>query len=73
MSTQPLFNVTPYTEQRYERFLDTVDEYIADPSDDCPTGPDAFFNDLNRALTELEKFPKDQIKRIEGIRSRFIS
>lgn len=47
----PFYNIKTYDEQRYERLLESVDEYLTDPD----VGSRKFLDDLQKALLELRQ------------------
>lgn len=57
-----------YNEQRYERLLESVDEYLC-TNDEADFK--AFIPDLRRALTELKQHPIQMIKHITEIQEFF--
>jgi hypothetical protein len=57
-----------YEEQRYERLLESIDEYVC-TSDSADFK--AFIPDIRRALTELKQHPISQIKQITEIQEFF--
>ena len=46
-----------YAEQRYERLLESLDEYLAQDFGDGSNGFAALQEDMNRAITEMKKYP----------------
>ncbi|MFZ9327040.1 MAG: hypothetical protein ACO24H_06280 [Polynucleobacter sp.] len=60
-----------YVEQRRERLLESVMEYLEDPCPSCPTGADVFYEDLTSVLEELKQHPMATLGRIKLIQSRF--
>lgn len=47
----PFLNIKTYAEQRYERLLETVDEYLNDKE----VGAQQFLDDLQKACLELKQ------------------
>jgi hypothetical protein len=51
-----------WRQQRYERLLDSISEYLCD--DGADSGADAFLQDLVRGLKETRDWPERQIKEL---------
>jgi hypothetical protein len=51
-----------WRQQRYERLLDTISEYLCD--DGADSGADAFLQDLVRGLKETRDWPERQIREL---------
>ena len=49
--------MTNYAEQRYERLLESLDEYLTQDFGDGSNGFTALREDMNRAITEMKKYP----------------
>lgn len=47
----PFYNIKSYDEQRYERLLESVDEYLGD----AEVGSKKFLDDLQKAILELRQ------------------
>jgi hypothetical protein len=54
----PDWNLKTYEQQRYERLLESIDEYVTD--EDAPD----LIHDLLKCLAEIKMDPLKQIKRI---------
>lgn len=52
-----------WRQQRYERLLDTISEYLCDDGKD--SGAKAFLDDLVKGLKETRDWPARQIKEID--------
>lgn len=50
-SLDPFLNIKSYDEQRYERLLESVDEYLGD----ADVGSKKFLDDLQKAILELRQ------------------
>jgi hypothetical protein len=61
--------VSAYDKQRYERLLESLDEYLC--SDGPNDGHQVFLEDLHRALSSLEEWPKKQLNEINYLQKRF--
>ena len=48
-----------WTQSRYERLLDSVDEYLCDDGEDC--GAEPLIRDLKKAITYAREWPERQI------------
>lgn len=48
----PSYNTKTYDKQRYERLVESVDEYLGDSE----VGPEKFLDDLHKAILELRKY-----------------
>lgn len=59
---------TSYEEQRYERLVDTIDEYLCDDEEGVNRA-EVLRSDLLKALAGLEKWPKKQLEWISDFRS----
>lgn len=55
-------------QQRYERLLESLDEYLCCDCKDC--GPEYLISDLLKACEELKEFPTKQLANIQEIQSR---
>lgn len=53
-----------FHEQRYKRLVESLDEYFCE----SPADYQAFMRDLQRALNEIEEWPKQQIEAIKEVR-----
>jgi hypothetical protein len=51
-----------WRQQRYERLLDTISEYLCDDAKD--SGAKAFVDDLVKGLKETRDWPERQIKEL---------
>lgn len=48
-----------YKESRYERLLDSIDEYLCDDGEDC--GAEPLLRDLRRAISYARDWPQRQL------------
>jgi flagellar hook-associated protein FlgK len=59
-----------YEQQRYERLLETVDEYLC--SNGTDDGPLPLLRDLFKACEDLKKWPNEQLSNIKEVQSRLL-
>jgi hypothetical protein len=52
-----------WRQQRYERLLDTISEYLCDDGKD--SGAKAFLDDLTKGLKETRDWPERQVHEID--------
>jgi len=52
-----------YAESRYERLLDSIDEYLCDDGEDC--GAEALLRDLKRGISFTREWPQKQLVNID--------
>ncbi len=64
--TPPGFNDTwkkRYAQSRYERLLDSIDEYLCDDGEDC--GAEPLIRDLKLAINYAREWPEKQLANMD--------
>lgn len=65
--TDPSYNIKSYDEQRYERLLESVDEYLTDTE----VGSGKFLDDLQKIILELRQHHDNVIDNFTHVQDFF--
>lgn len=58
-----------YEDRRYERLMESIDEYLGDQGPDCGTGP--LFRDIQKACIDLKSYHQECVDSFTTVQDYF--